>query len=241
MHLSAALIARSRLHVAPALREADLYEALSYLQKALAEEPLSASVRTTLGVVYLSQGRQEEALRIWQQVAQQEGEASFAAANLRALQHQAAASPGDVATCDVRAQHAAPTTTKRERIQQIVVGSYTGALPQVWGTPYERTFLFEGGFPQTEQGTMALVVSDYPNGLRTLSQDQSVVMIQVQTAYKGHSLQDVTIGDTATHVRERYGEPVRILPVWHGESWSYDTLGIAFRLHDGIVVSWVLY
>jgi hypothetical protein len=112
------------------------------------------------------------------------------------------------------------------------VGDFESDRVQGWGTPHQRQLSLSGE---------VFTASQYPQQVWTLSQGKSIHLILVQAGYTGTSAGGVAIGDTADAVRRRYGEPSRIQEMPHGLTWCYDASGIAFQLHQGHVIAWLLY
>jgi hypothetical protein len=77
--------------------------------------------------------------------------------------------------------------------------------------------------------------------MQALWRDGEILMLFVHQGYGGESARGITIGSGAEDVLGRYGVPTRRLETTQGQNWSYDAQRIAFQLHQGKVISWLLF
>ncbi len=119
-----------------------------------------------------------------------------------------------------------------ERVKDLHIGMFEEDRAPDWGETSARQVRFQDSM---------FTITRYPRHVWTLSRKKIIHMILVEEGYRGTSVGGIAIGDTGDTVRDRYGRPSRILDMPNGQSWCYDQHGIAFRLRQGQVVSWLLY
>jgi tetratricopeptide (TPR) repeat protein len=249
-NLGAALIVRSVLYDTPA----DLHAAAATLLQVPADSR-SAATLNNLGVVYWHLGDREQALMSWRAAQQLAPAYAPVLFNLGEQAHQAhrAEEAQQYWQQYVQVEPFSGYTTKllqrmpsvgpsplpvstglrhAEHVKGVHVGDFESDRIQDWGTPHQR---------QLSLSDEVFTASQYPQQVWTLSQGKSILLILVQAGYTGTSAGGIAIGDTADAVHRRYGEPSRIQEMPHGQSWCYDASGIAFHLHQGQVIAWLLY
>lgn len=222
-NLGAALIARARLYARPDAnrqRLAALYKAMSTLQSAPQATP---AIHNTLGAATHDLHGREQAEKAWRDLAPRY---TPAAHNLRPL------AATEQRTCQPPEPPASSLSSRDEHVGDIAVGMYAEDPQSRWGTPQVRHI---GLGPDT------FAIAQYTNAIQTFAQDDIIRMIHVQESYRGATAQGIQIGDSSDTIRARYGAPTRILHAGDGQSWGYDTVGIAFQLRRGTVVAWLVY
>jgi hypothetical protein len=75
----------------------------------------------------------------------------------------------------------------------------------------------------------------------TLIQDQEVLLLGTLEHYRGSSARGITLGSPSADLLTRYGHPSQILRMTQGESWVYQSHGVAFQVRDGHVISWLVF
>jgi tetratricopeptide (TPR) repeat protein len=248
-NLGAALIVRSVLCNTPA----DLHAAAATLLQVPADP--HAATLNNLGVVYWYLGDREKAFTTWHtahqlapayapvlfNLGEQAYQAQRAEEAQQYWQHYVQVEPFSVYTTKLLQRVSSvgplplPMSTglgHAEHVMGIHVGDFEGDRVQAWGTPHQRQLALSGE---------VFTASQYPHQVWTLSQGKSLHLILVQAGYTGTSAGGIAIGDTADAVRRRYGEPSRTQDMLYGQSWCYDARGIAFHLHQGQVIAWLLY
>ena len=81
----------------------------------------------------------------------------------------------------------------------------------------------------------------YNNRLAVVLQGDEVRLMTTLEGFQGRSVRGVVLGSPEAEVRTHYGPPSRIVRLTQGTSWVYDASGIAFRLRDGRVASWLVF
>jgi tetratricopeptide (TPR) repeat protein len=175
-----------------------------------------------LGKIAYEAKRPAEAQSYWQAYLRLDPEGPWAAL----IQQQ-----GGLSASQPRVRPAPVQTI--ERIMGISVGAFTDEIRQAWGQSQMVNDLLLEAEP--------FQVAHYPQGLTTLSQDEETLLIIALSTYHGTSAKGMTIGSRTQEVLAQYHTPSRVVPMSQGESWVYDTPGIAFQFRDGKVVSWLLF
>jgi hypothetical protein len=189
--------------------------------EAYRQAPTYAPVVFNLGEQASRAHRAEEAHHYWRQYVQL---APFSPHTAHLMQRVPSLEPPPLPVSLV--------PSHEEHVEGIRVGDFEGDGLRGWGTPHQRHLVVSGE---------SFTVSTYPQHVWTLSRAKIIHMILVQEGYGGTSVGEIALGEAADAVRARYGAPSRILEMRHGQSWCYDSQGIAFHLRQGKVVSWLLY
>ncbi len=192
---------------------------MSTLQSAPAASP---AIRNTLGVAAYYLDGPHKAKQAWREL---EAQYAPAAHNLRLLTAPSQAS------CASPELGAPRPRSRDEHVEEMAVGMYAEGLTPQWGTPQQRRIAL---------GQDTFTIAQYPNAIQTFAQEKIIRMIHVQAGYQGMTALGIQIGDDLDTIRARYGPPTRILPVRNGQSWGYETAGIAFQLRQGKLVSWLV-
>lgn len=119
-----------------------------------------------------------------------------------------------------------------EHVMGIAVGHFNHEVPSTWGKPTTSTFTL---------GETRWMLSRYPSGVMTLSQDDEILLLNLHRDFSGTSVQRIGIGSQSQTVLKRYGSPSRRLAMPRGHTWSYDHHRIAFHLRNEQVVGWFVY
>jgi tetratricopeptide (TPR) repeat protein len=119
-----------------------------------------------------------------------------------------------------------------EAIMGVAVAAFADEVPASWGKPT---------MSQLTLAAQPFKVARYPHVVMTLSPHGELLMITVLDGYKGKSAKGITLGSSAQEVLAHYGRPAQILEMTQGESWVYETQGIAFQLDEQRVRSWLLF
>ncbi|MDH3598274.1 MAG: hypothetical protein OEU26_01400 [Candidatus Tectomicrobia bacterium] len=238
-NLGSALIIRG-VHAADSSRQADLAESVMTLSRALERKPDDPSLLNNLGVAFFYEGRRDRAETSLQKSMNQALTAvPIRAASVYNLGHIARIKNDQMAARQYQHQYEQftsspvpqPVTTGQtlESLQELVVGKIISSQRQI---QTKSEFQLEG---------ITYILASDPSGLKTLTQDGEVLMIMAGKGYSGKSTQGIALGSQSRDVEASYGLPSRRLATTQGQNLSYDTRGIAFQLHEGKVVSWLLF
>jgi tetratricopeptide (TPR) repeat protein len=221
------------------MRQADVYEAVAILQRALERAPNLPALLNNLAValfyveqlphakLHLAQARTvapDYAAPVFNLAYIAQTEKRYA----EAQQYQR-----DYERLVARQPTAPPAASQgMEHVLGLGIGSVADQVPSTWGTALQQTFRLD---------TVPLTVATYPAQMQALWRDGEILLIFVRQGYGGESARGITIGSEAEDVLGRYGVPTRRLETTQGQNWSYDAQRIAFQLHQGKVVSWLLF
>jgi len=237
-NLGGALLLRG-LHARGGRRDADLYEAVATLQRALEYAPNASHTLNNLGVALFYVERLADAKSHLQRAR------TLAPAYVAPVFNLATIARTE--RLQVEAQHyqrAYEALTRQpplepsadspepEYIMELGIGHLEAQVPTRWGTPSRHAFRVEN---------TPFTMATYPQGIRTLTREGEILLVRVQDGYGGSSKRGITIGSPARDILARYGAPTRRAELTQGESWSYDAHRIAFQLREGTVVSWLLF
>jgi tetratricopeptide (TPR) repeat protein len=124
------------------------------------------------------------------------------------------------------------STMSAEKVMGVEKGDYDEDVPDDKGTP-ECTEM-----PLEEE---PFRICTFKNGVKTVSQEDEIVMIVTSEGYRGKSAGGISIGASESGVLTAYGPPSKLLNMTQGESWIYQSQGITFQFRDNKVVSWILF
>jgi tetratricopeptide (TPR) repeat protein len=125
------------------------------------------------------------------------------------------------------------TPAVQENLFDVHIGAFRDELPAAWGQPVQTSAL------QSGKGRVQMVM--YNNRLAVVLQGDEVRLMTTLEGFQGRSVRGVVLGSPEAEVRTHYGPPSRIVRLTQGTSWVYDASGIAFRLRDGRVASWLVF
>ena len=120
-----------------------------------------------------------------------------------------------------------------EKPMELEVGASEDNIPPGWGKPIKSKNISIEEYP--------FKVSFYKNGFMTLSQDDEIQMIAALGDCQKKTSRGVALGEVEETVRASYGSPTKVLSMTQGESWVYESKGIAFRFVDKKVAAWILF
>jgi tetratricopeptide (TPR) repeat protein len=237
-NLGSALLVRG-VHAAGGLRQADVYEAVATLQRALEHTPRDPRILNNLGValfyvhdVHNAKGYLVRARTL----APAYAAPVFNLGYMAQTENRQTEAQRYQRTYTALASPLAPQPPAGrlgvEQVQGLAIGELEGQVPASWGTPLRSTFQVAG---------WRFTMTTYPNGSRTLTRDGEILMLMVQGSYQGSSTGGVRLGSRARNVLAHYGPPTRRLAAPRGSTWAYDAHRIAFQLRAGKVISWLLF
>jgi tetratricopeptide (TPR) repeat protein len=119
-----------------------------------------------------------------------------------------------------------------EKVLGVGIGAYDDEVPKEWGKPAIREQALE---------EKPFRINAYTNRVMTLSQDDEIKLIVTLDGFGGKSAKGIALGTTEKDVIAAYGAPAQVLEMTQGTTWLYASQGIAFRLRNGKVVSWLLF
>lgn len=236
----------------------DAYEAVGLLQRALKQHGGASSpeVLTNLGVAFYyadNLPRAEQSFRQALKIRPDYPPALFNLARLAMLQKRVANAkrgweqylkqdPGGPWAAVARealglsGAGAKTKTPHRPAVEESLAGAapggYDDEVPKGWGPPRTRDIMLDES---------PYRLSRYRNGITTVSRNEEIVLLKAGHQYAGKTGEGITIGSPTRSVLEAYGEPTQILDLTEGEVWRYRKPGLALRLRDGKVVSWLLF
>lgn len=199
-------------------RSAKAHDALS---EARTLDPRSAPVLFNLARLTALEGHAEQAAQLWKQYLELDGSSAWAAV----ARQNAGLAPAS----------SAPTTLHgpAESVAGGRVGAYDDEMPKTWGAPQARPVAL---------GKDACQISVYPNQLETASCKQGKVMlIAVREGAQAKTARGVGLGTARSTVESAYGAPSDVLDLTSGKVLVYEEAGIAFRVVDDKVASWVVF
>jgi tetratricopeptide (TPR) repeat protein len=218
---------------------ADVFEAVSILRRALDGDPNSPAILNSLGVALFYVQQPDEAKDHLTRARTSAPTYAAPVFNLGQLAHtekREVEARRYWQTYEQLTQQPASgplaVTQGPESLMGLAVGQLDDHVPPPWGKPVQSRF-------QVDRRMLA--VATYPAGVMTLSQDGEIRMILAREGFRGASARGVAIGREAGNVIAQYGSPSRRLELTQGESWAYDAHRIAFQLRDGRIISWLLY
>ena len=249
-NLGAALIIRGILYE----NAADLHTAVATLLEA-SSNTRSPALLSNLGVAYWYLGSAPKALGLWQEAYRRDSNYAPVIFNLaeQAYQTNNLAEARRYWTRYVKLKPLSPQTVEiAKRVPEFASlpqsePRASGHTEHIRGTRigYSKSSQLSGlGIPKQRQLSLRdelFTLSQYPQHVQALTQQKQIHMIWVQRGFTGISARGVAIGDAIDAIQTRYGAPSRVLEMGEGRSWCYDTLGIAFELREGKVISWLLY
>lgn len=238
------------------LLKGDVYKAIGTFQDALKRRPEAAEILNNLGVAfflaenprkaqtYLHQAHQQAPsydapLLNLGKIAYDTGQTAKARGYWDAYLQTTAASPW----ADVIRRHLStvtpseperqpPSSSPAERLMGIQVGHFEDEIPESWGEPQQFQFSLE---------QEPFKISLYSHRVFILSQEGEILLIGTLNRFPGISSKGISVGSPVSDLLAHYGPPAKILHMTRGDSWLYDTQGIAFQLRDRKVVSWLLF
>jgi tetratricopeptide (TPR) repeat protein len=237
-NLGCALLVRG-VRATGGIGHADMYEAVATLQRALERAPNVPALLNNLAVAlfYVDQWPHARShLMQARQLAPHYAAPAFNLAYMAQVEKRHAEAQQyqrDYAQLVSRLS-TAPTVPSQglEHVLGLGIGSLADQAPLTWGAAVRHVFRLE---------TTPLAVATYHGQMQTLSRDGEILLIFVRQGYSGESARGISIGSSAEDVLGRYGLPTRRLETTQGQNWSYDVQRIAFQLHQGKVVSWLLF
>jgi tetratricopeptide (TPR) repeat protein len=193
-----------------------------HLQQARERDRRYAAPLFNLGKIAHEAQRHDAARRYWRDYLRLDAVSSWAELLRRQDEHLPAP-----------ASRAKTAVWQAEHIMGITVAAFEDEIPRKWGLPRERHRILLEEEP--------LIVTRYPQGITTFSQEEEIIMILALEEYRGTSAMGIAIGSSEKAVLDQYRIPSRTLDMTQGESWVYDEHGISFQIHNGKVVSWLLF
>jgi hypothetical protein len=88
---------------------------------------------------------------------------------------------------------------------------------------------------------MPYIVNRYPNGLVLVHFEDEIVLISSSADYHGETGAGLRSGDSAEAAMDKYGTPDGKSMVGNRSVWLYSSPGIAFRIRDDRVLSWLVF
>jgi tetratricopeptide (TPR) repeat protein len=237
-NLGCALLVRG-VRAEGGVRHADIYEAVATLQRALERAPNVPALLNNLAVALFYVDQVPRARAHLTQARTFAPDYAAPAFNLAYIaQTEKRQAEAQQYQRDYEQLVSRPATARlapsqgMEHVLGLGIGSVVDQIPLTWGSAVRQTFRLEA---------MPFTVASYHGQTQTLARDGEILMIFVRQGYRGESARGITIGSGAEDVLGRYGPPTRRLETTQGQSWSYDAQRIAFQLHQGRVVSWLLF
>ena len=121
----------------------------------------------------------------------------------------------------------------KESVDGIEPGSFEDEVPQEWGKP-----LF---VKNVNSADLPYLVKLYGNGIKTVSQDDEIILIVFDEHFTGKTTKGLKIKSTSQDIRQHYNNPSAIYDFAYGQTYIYPKVGISFHLRDGQVVGWLLF
>jgi tetratricopeptide (TPR) repeat protein len=112
-------------------------------------------------------------------------------------------------------------------------GSFEDEVPANWGKP-----LFSKIINSTE---IPYLVNLYDNGIKTVSQDDEIVLIVLNEKYTDKTADGIKIGSSRNEVLKTYGNPSDNYNLSIGQTMIYQNIGISFHIQDEKIAGWLLF
>jgi predicted Zn-dependent protease len=177
-------------------------------------------------------GEDDEASRRFGEFLERQSVGYWAEVARESLAGRSEASPGDFDLTDFTAFGKPDRKVSKEAIGGVEPGFYIDEVPKDWGMPTQAS---------VHARETPYIVNRYPNGLVLVHFDDVVILLSSTAFYRGETGAGLRSGDEADDVKGEYGSPDSTAIVGDRAVWRYDIPGMAFRIRDGRILSWMIF
>ncbi len=121
----------------------------------------------------------------------------------------------------------------RESVGGLKAGADVKETPQSFGKPVTSL--------KVRIEEQPFVIERFPNGLMSVSQDGEVLLVFAGEGSRDKTSRNISVGSREDEVLARHGKPYRVQATTDGKNMIYKEQGVAFRVRDGKVVSWLVF
>ncbi|HSG96465.1 MAG: hypothetical protein GWP60_05665 [Gammaproteobacteria bacterium] len=206
--------------------------AVKQFQMALDRDPEFDIAVFNLAQVAAIRGEDDEADRRFDEFLRRQSVGYWAEIARQHLAGSGEADPADFDLADFSAFGKPKQVEPREAIGGVEPGFYIDEVPADWGTPTHASVHARG---------TPYIVNRYPNGLVLVHYEDEIVIVTSTANYQGETGAGLRSGDDADKVKSQYGAPDATSIVGDRVVWQYSNSGIAFRIRDRHVLSWLVF